>query len=315
MKASTEIHAHNQEVQRPAIAVILVVTATQIVVTCYNHGWPVPSVANAITLACCITTMTGSLHLLHMSILLDFGRAARFANFLHQYLTVVLRKHVATPSHAPGTVNSLLMTWLQARIFMQREDINLTFQAVSTHVAICFLTSLLCGVVILLHLFGLIVLDTMPYAWLLAVAVWAVGISYFMAYTATKLAKATSEQLMMLTYFRLQRFASADQTSEDEVGYHGCILGIIRFIECHDEVCMRSKRPLRVHLQLFSSFTAPVCQQQPPKILGVRVDPNLMGLLYKSVGGFLGAGLVSQITKMINTAHHTGSGEPYTNFD
>lgn len=260
------------------------------VATFLEHGWPQLQVTEVLVASFLAAVAFLMVLILHLNVASDYTRAARSAIFLMKFLTHKLREWAWTPDAALSASLSetrpdedahnraaqLISSWLRARMFLQREDVNLFFGSVSGMVAALIVVAFSCALVILVHLFDLIELDVVTLAALGAITVWTICASYFMAYFAIQLSVETHEQLKLLEYYRLARWTSSTDSRESETSYFGYIASVAAFVEKYDE---------------------------PPKVMGIRVDPNLLYFLNRSVASVLTAAVAGLISNALRQGH------------
>ena len=226
---------------------------------------------------------------LHSTLLNSYTYGGRYAILLQVYLTNELREyvdHAGDVDDAPAgdrapppggdccapaggrTAAELVSTWLHARIFIQREDINLFFCAVAPMVATLIAVAAAAAATVLAHLFRLVTLLPVTLGVVSVVGAWSCAASYLMAYYALHISRQSLEQMRLLQHYRLARWASGGKP-EDEVSHIGAIAGVFEYLESHDN---------------------------PPTILGVDVTPKLIGMLNRSVASVACAAVVSYVS-------------------
>ena len=171
-----------------------------------------------------------------------------------------------------STLIDSLRAWLHTRIFMQQHDISFFFKSVSTQVGLLILCMAGCVVRVLLHLFDVVVFAEFPtYVGLVLVGLWCLCIVYFQAYYILKMDLTKKEQLRLLRQLMLSlsvKVKSNDETSK--------------------QVKVDTVRLVLDHV---------LNHDEPPTLLGVRVDRTLINLLHKSVAVTIAGWALSAISK------------------
>ena len=159
-----------------------------------------------------------------------------------------------------------LRAWLHTRIFMQRHDISLFFNSVEAQVGPLILCMAGCVVRVLLHFFGVLVFAQFDnLVGVVLAGVWCICIVYFQTYYILKMDLTTQEQLRMLRQLSLW---VQSKTGRKEA------VDTVSFVLDHV-----------------------LNQDEPPTLLGVRVDRTLINLLHKSVAVTIAGWALSAISK------------------
>jgi hypothetical protein len=188
------------------------------------------------------------------------------------------------------TLVKFLRTWQVTRTFMQRYDISFFFKSISSQV-ILLITCMVCCVLIVLlhlfapqhlfdfvlHLFGILVFPEAAGVTLVTVGLvglWCLCIVYFQACYILQMDTTRLEQLRLLRHLELSLKSTKplekDKASRDASMVALDVVSFVRdYVSEHDE---------------------------PPTLLGVRVDPTFITYLHRSIAVTVAGWAISAIT-------------------
>ena len=229
---------------------------------------------------------------LHAWVILEFMRLARVSIFRLQILTEELRVAIkdfddekVVKVRAEELVK-FLQTWLITRTFMQRNDISFFFKSIASQVILLIGCMVCCTVSVLLHLlaphrfdsvlhlFGILGSPFAAGVTVGLVALWCLGIVYFQACYILKMGTTRLEQLRLLRSLEL----SLKSTMPPE-----------------EAKAIRDASMIALNV---ASFVRDYVSEhdEPPTLLGVRVDPTFITYLHRSIGVTVAGWVISAIT-------------------
>jgi hypothetical protein len=187
------------------------------------------------------------------------------------------------------TLVKFLRTWQVTRTFMQRHDISFFFKSISSQVILLIACMVCCVLIVLLHLFAPHLFDfvlhlfgilVFPYAAGVTlvtvglVGLWCLGIVYFQACYILQMDTTRLEQLRLLRHLELSLKSTKppekDKASRDASMIALDVVSFVRdYVSEHDE---------------------------PPTLLGVRVDPTFITYLHRSIAVTFAGWAISAIT-------------------
>jgi hypothetical protein len=230
-----------------------------------------------------LVTMGALLIPLHYLVLVEFRRSSNYCSFVLQHMSIVLRS-ATRDAELLGNHKKLaeyLVDWMDARIFLQRNDINFYFSSISGVIGSLALCALSCSLLILMQLFRIAEFHIV-YLVLLAIScLWFTSIAYTQAFEVLKMDACKVEQLRVLGYLRLVLYQQAVGVEfQAEPPAPGSSPKIIQVVD---------------HVAVYLSE-----HLEAPTVLGVAVDPALISLLNRSVAGVLGTGLISIVSSSLH---------------
>ena len=251
-----------------------------------------------------------TLFALHAWVILEFMRLARCSIFRLQILTQELRVAInkfdddvyddaraeAAPSaaktvaaifkgseaserqlvkvHAEKLVK-FLRIWHHTRIFMQRHDISFFFKSISAQVGLLILCMACCVVRVLVHHFDIFAFPHGSGVTLVAVGLvglWCLCIVYFQAYYILQMDVTRQEQLRLLRHLEFS----------------------LKSTEPHEEETLKASKLALDVVSFVCNYVSE--HDEPPTLLGVRVDPTFISFLHRWVAGTVAAWVISVIT-------------------
>jgi len=237
---------------------------------------------------------------LHAWVILEFTRLARISIFRLQILTQELRVAVnkfddgvyyekVVKVHAEELVK-FLRTWQVTRTFMQRNVNSFFFKSIASQVILLIVCMVCCTVSVLLHLlaphrfdsvlhiFGILGSPFAAGVTVGLVALWCLGIVYFQACYILKMDTTRLEQLRLLRFLELSLRSTMPPGNKAE-----------------ENKAIRDASMIALNV---ASFVRDYVSEhdEPPTLLGVRVDPTFITYLHRSIGVTVAGWVISAIT-------------------
>lgn len=250
--------------------------------------WPVPKAGELVSIIFLFVAGSASLVAVQFYSIGEFTRNARYCIFLQQHLAMSLRavlrelqqsRQATCPNDEHDQPNARvcgqLSDWLQVRIFTQHEDINFFFRSASPLVGSLIMLAITSAGFILLHAFHLVTLEETSIIIFVIVAAWSGCMSYFMALYIMQIDTSTNTQRKLLNLIAF------------EVGRN---LSLKQDTEWPPPTSMQTVARILEYMKHFD---------EPPTVLGVRVDPSLLAFLNRSLASIASAGAVSIVTNRL----------------
>ena len=221
---------------------------------------------------------------LHGWVIREFTRLARCSILRLQILTEKLRIAINKFDDKTDSAKALvefLRAWQVTRTFMQRHDIGFFFKSIAAQVGLLIVCMVCCVGRVLLHLFDIWavshIITLLTYG---LVGLWCLCIVYWQACYILQMDETKLEQLRLLRHLELS-LLSLKSTMIFAEKHH------IEAIEIALRVISYVSEYLSTH-------------DEPPTLLGVRVDPTFINFLKNGVTGTVVAWLISAITKRMD---------------
>ena len=243
------------------------------------------------TLASVLFVMVGLLTLiaLHGWVIREFTRLALCSIFRLQILTEKLRMAInnfddkkdgetkvkVKDETAVKALVEFLRAWQVTRTFMQRHDIAFFFKSIAAQVGLLIVCMICCVGRVLLHLFEIWavshIITLLTYG---LVGLWCLCIVFWQACYILQMDETKLEQLRLLRHLELSLKSTISDDDKQAIEIALRVVSYVsEYLSTHDE---------------------------PPTLLGVRVDPTFINFLKNGVTGTVVAWLISAITKRMD---------------